>query len=183
MMEFRPVSIAGAFDIELRPISDERGSFTRTFCAVAFARAGIAFAPVQCNRSFNLARATLRGLHLQRAPHGEPKLVECTRGSIFDVAVDLRPDSPTYRRVATMILAADDFRQFYIPEGCAHGFLTLEPESEVTYYMGAEYVADAACGIAWNDPELAIAWPLAPRLISQRDRDFPTLAEWERTAG
>jgi dTDP-4-dehydrorhamnose 3,5-epimerase len=162
--------------VELDVRSDERGGFCRTFCEAEFAAAGIPFRVVQANLSFNPHRHTLRGMHFQKAPHGEPKIVSCLRGRIFDVAVDLREQSPTYLHWEAIELAPGEARMLYLAEGLAHGFLTLEPESEVYYLMGAHYVMDEARGVRWDDPAFAIEWPTAPALISDRDRNFPLLA-------
>lgn len=174
-MRFAPTSIDGVLVLELEARGDERGSFMRTFCAKEFAAAGMDFAVVQANVSVNVERHTLRGMHLQRAPYGEAKIVSCLRGRIFDVAVDLRPESPTYLKWEGVELGADIPRAFYLAEGIAHGFLTLEPDSLVHYLMGAEYVADAATGVRWDDPVVGIEWPAPPQVISDRDRAFPLI--------
>lgn len=172
-MRMVPTAIDGAFFVELDAHSDERGAFARTYCADAFRDFGIPFEPIQCNISRNPGRGTLRGLHLQRPPHEEAKLVQCVRGRVFDVAVDLRRSSTTFQAAVGVELAADGDRLFYIPEGCAHGFLTLEPDSDVFYYMGSPYVPGAATGVRWDDPAFGIAWPERPRLISDRDAGYP----------
>jgi dTDP-4-dehydrorhamnose 3,5-epimerase len=167
--------LPGAFVVEPDPIADERGWFARTFDAREFERHGLEPAVVQCNASFNARRDTLRGMHFQAAPHGEPKLVRCVRGAIFDVAVDLRPDSPAFRRWHGVELREGDGRSFYIPAGMAHGFQTLRDGTEVLYQMGHEHVPQAAAGVRWDDPAFAIEWP-APggeRIISARDRAYP----------
>ena len=174
-MHFTPTRIAGVTIVELEPRHDARGSFARTFCAEEFAAAGIPFEVVQVNLSSNRARHTLRGLHYQRDPFGEPKIVACLRGRIFDVAVDVRPDSPTYLQWEAVELSFDGGRMFCLSEGIAHGFLTLEPDSEVQYLMGAAYRPGAAAGLRWNDPALTIAWPAEPAVISERDRNYPLL--------
>lgn len=157
--------IAGAFIVDIAPHADERGHFARCYCAETFARRGVVFAPVQCNLSFNPHRGTLRGLHYQAAPLPDAKLVRCTRGAIFDVAVDLRPGSATRGAWVGVELAAESGRALFVPAGCAHGFQTLRPDSEVFYMMGAPYRADLARGVRWNDPAFAIDWPgPAPRL-------------------
>jgi dTDP-4-dehydrorhamnose 3,5-epimerase len=171
-MRFVPTRIEDVAIVELEPQRDERGVFVRTFCETEFAAAGLPFHVVQANFSTNVAALTLRGLHFQRAPHGEPKIVSCVRGRIFDVAVDIRPDSATYLMWETIELAPGLGRSFYLGEGIAHGFLTLEPDSEVHYLMGAAYVAEAADGLRWNDPAIGIAWPAAPAVISDRDRGY-----------
>ncbi len=171
--------IEGMAVIEIEPVRDARGSFARTFDAELFAAHGLDARVVQCNTSFNARAGTLRGLHYQLAPHGEGKLVRCTRGRIFDVAVNLRPDSPTHRRWVGLELDADEERCAFIPAGCAHGFQTLLDSSEVHYQMTAPYVPAAARGVRWDDPAFAIRWPGPPggeRIISARDRTFPDYA-------
>ncbi len=172
--------LPGVAVIELEPLRDERGSFTRTFDAELFTAHGLDARVAQCNTSFNAQAGTLRGLHYQAAPHGEGKLVRCTRGRVFDVTVDLRADSPTHRRWLGLELDAEGPRSLFIPAGCAHGFQTLLDGSEVHYQMTHPYVPHAARGVRWNDPAFAIAWPKPPagreRLLSERDRTFPGYA-------
>lgn len=175
-MRFHPTAIAGAYFVELEAHADERGLFARTFCQDAFAAAGIAFSVVQGNISRNPKAGTMRGMHYQIAPHEEPKLVQCVRGRIFDVAVDLRSDEPSYRRCVCTELSVDGNRLFYIPAGCAHGFLTLEDNSDVLYHMGAAFVPDAGRGVRWDDPAFAIPWPFRPCLISARDASYANYA-------
>jgi dTDP-4-dehydrorhamnose 3,5-epimerase len=169
-MRFVPTRIEGVTIVELDVRRDERGGFARTFCEAEFAAAGHPFRVVQANLSFNTAARTLRGLHFQREPHGEPKIVSCLRGRIFDVAVDIRPDSPTYLRWEAAELSPGAGRMFCLGKGIAHGFLTLEPDSEVHYLMGADYEAGAADGLRWDDPALGISWPAGPAIISERDQ-------------
>jgi dTDP-4-dehydrorhamnose 3,5-epimerase len=176
-MRFVPTAVEGASIVELEPHCDARGSFSRTFCMQAFTQAGLAMQIVQTNLSRNPLKGTLRGMHYQRHPHGEPKIVQCVRGRIFDVAVDLRPESPTFRRWAAVTLSPDENRVFYIPAGCAHGFLTLEEDSDIVYLMGAPYVAGAGSGVRWDDPAFGIAWPSAPAEISERDSGY---ADWRK---
>jgi len=171
-MRFVPTRIEGVTIVELEPQRDERGGFVRTFCEKEFAAAGLPFRVVQANLSINAAELTLRGLHFQRGPHGEPKIVSCVRGRIFDVAVDVRPDSATYLRWEAVEMAAGLDRIFYLGGGIAHGFLTLEPDSEVHYLMGAPFVAEAADGLRWDDPAIGIVWPAGPAVISERDRSY-----------
>lgn len=154
---------------------DERGSFARTFCRAELAAAGLPFEVVQANVSRNDARHTLRGMHFQHDPYGEPKIVSCTRGRIWEVAVDMRPDSPTCRQWRGFELGPDAGCAVHLPRGIAHGFLTLEPDSEVHYLMGAEYAPAAAMGIRWDDPAIGISWPAEPAIISDRDARFPLL--------
>lgn len=177
MLRFEGVGIDGAFVVHLDERRDERGSFARTFCVDEFAAAGIDFAPVQCNLSRNTAAGTLRGMHFQTPPHEEAKLVQCVQGALFDAIVDVRPDSPTFGRTANVTLEADGSTLFYIPPGCAHGFLTTKPDTSILYYMGSRFVPGADRGIRWDDPALAIPWPGAPQVISDRDASYPTLGE------
>ena len=166
--------LAGVWEVEPEPIGDERGWFARTFDAKAFAAAGLSSAVVQCNVSYNARRDTLRGMHYQADPHSEPKLIRCVRGAIFDVAVDLRPGSATFRRWHAAELSAENHRALYIAPGLAHGFQTLTADCEVEYQMGSAYVADAGRGVRWDDPAFAIEWPRpeGERIISERDRNY-----------
>ncbi len=173
-MKFTETPIPGVVVVDIEPLEDERGFFARSFCAEEFAARGLTDSFVQTNIAFNELRGTLRGLHYQAAP--EPKLVRCTRGALFDVAVDLRPDSPGYGCWTGHELSADNRRALYIPEGCAHGLLTLEDETEVSYLMGAAYDPACARGVRWNDPAFAIDWPFAPLVISERDAAFDDYA-------
>lgn len=167
--------IPGVVVVDLVPHEDERGHFARCYCADAFARHDIDFVPAQCNLSFNPHRSTLRGLHYQAVPVPDAKLVRCTRGAIFDVAVDLRRGSPTEGQWFGIELDAASGRALFVPEGCAHGFQTLQSKSEVFYMMGTAYRADLARGLRWNDPALGIDWPdPAPRL-NARDASYPDL--------
>jgi dTDP-4-dehydrorhamnose 3,5-epimerase len=162
--------------IELDVLADERGWFARTFDAEEFRARGLEPAVVQCNTSFNARSGTLRGLHYQAEPHGESKLVRCLVGEIFDVALDLRPDSPTHLSWHGEVLSAENRRALYIPAGMAHGFQTLAVGSEVLYQMGAPYVPEAARGVRFDDPAFAIVWPAPPPgglVISERDRSYP----------
>jgi dTDP-4-dehydrorhamnose 3,5-epimerase len=176
-VRFVQTPLAGAWVVELDRIQDERGFFARTYDRDEFAQRGMDPAVVQCSASFNARAGTLRGMHLQAAPHGEPKLIRCTRGAIFDVAVDLRPDSDTHRGWFGTELSADNGRALYVPPGLAHGFQTLQDASEVLYMIGHDYVPGAASGVRWNDPAFAIDWPEADaRIISARDRAYPDYA-------
>jgi dTDP-4-dehydrorhamnose 3,5-epimerase len=167
--------LAGAWLVQAEPIGDERGWFARTFDAEIFRAHGLDPAVVQVNASFNAKRDTLRGMHYQADPHGEPKLVRCVRGAIFDVAIDLRPDSNTYRQWHGIELSAQSASAFYIPPGMAHGFQTLTDDVEVLYLMGAPYVPDAGRGVRWNDRAFGIEWPACagPRTVSARDDGYP----------
>jgi dTDP-4-dehydrorhamnose 3,5-epimerase len=160
-MRFAETTVHGAFVIDPEPREDERGFFARLWDRDVFAARGLTADFVQCNESFSARKGTLRGLHYQAAPHGEVKLVRCVRGAIFDVLVDLRPDSSTYTR-------------WFGAEGCAHGYLTLEDQSEVEYPVSCAYHPDAERGIRWNDPRFAIAWPdVEPLTLSPKDRQWP----------
>ncbi len=172
-MQFRATGIAGVYVIEPQIIGDERGFFARTWCSREFAGQGLNTALVQCNVSFNRRRGTLRGMHYQRAPCEEAKLVRCTAGAIYDVVVDLRRDSASYLRWEAAELSGANRAMMYVPEGCAHGFVTLEDDTEVFYQMSQFHSAEHACGVRWNDPAFGIEWPCAPEVISPRDRDYP----------
>jgi dTDP-4-dehydrorhamnose 3,5-epimerase len=175
-MRFRETTLPGVWLIEPEPVADERGYFARAWCARELAEHGLEGAFAQSSVSYNRRRGTLRGLHFQAAPHGEAKLVRCTQGAIFDVAVDLRAGSPTEGRWYGAELSAANARTLYIPAGCAHGFQSLTDDAEVLYHMTVEYRADAARGVRWDDPTLAVAWPLADPILSERDRALPCFA-------
>ena len=170
---FTSTEVEGVFIVDIKPRSDERGYFARSFCSQDFQNAGLCGSFIQANLSFNHAAGTLRGMHWQDAPHSEVKVVRCTRGAIFDVAVDLRPASPTYLRWTGVELSADNARSLYIPEGCAHGYLTLVPGAEVHYLVSALYAPSHDRGARWNDPAFGIAWPEKPQVISARDEEHP----------
>ena len=172
-MLFEELPIPGAFIVAVEPIADERGFFARAWSAAEFRAHGLNPALVETSISNNTLAGTLRGLHFQLAPHQEAKLVRCTRGSIFDVIVDLRRASPTFRSFAGVDLTADNRKALYVPEGCAHGFVTLEAETEVLYQISHEHAPDSARGVRWDDPAFGIAWPRQPSVISRRDRDYP----------
>lgn len=174
-MQFSETPLPGAFLIAPEPKEDARGFFARAYCENEFAAQGLHTRWVQCNISFNHQRGTLRGMHWQAAPHEEVKLVRCTAGKIHDVIVDMRPDSPAYRRHAAFQLSAANRHMLYIPGGMAHGFITLEDNTEVFYQMGSFYEPSAARGLPYNDPALGIEWPLPVAVISDRDRDYPPL--------
>jgi len=171
-MRFRSTPLSGVQVVDLDTHDDARGFFARLYCEDAFAGAGFEFHPRQINLSGNARALTLRGLHYQAAPHGESKVVQCLRGRIFDVAVDLRPQSPTHRQWFGIELALALRRMLVISEGFAHGFITLEDDSDVLYLMGRAYEPSAQCGVRWNDPAFAIAWPAQPQVMSPRDESF-----------
>jgi dTDP-4-dehydrorhamnose 3,5-epimerase len=170
-MRFEPTTLPGVTLIEPEPIADVRGHFARLYCPDEFARAGIKFLPTQTSLSFNRALHTLRGMHYCLEP--EAKLVRCTRGRVFDVAVDIRRDSPTFRHWFGVELDPTHAHALYIPAGVAHGFLTLEPDSDVLYQIDRHYRPGFDAGMRWNDAQFAIEWPTAPIVIDPRDRDFP----------
>ena len=178
-MRFEDIPLAGAFLIAPDPVEDERGAFARLFDAAAFATRGLAAAFDQFSVSFNRRAGTLRGLHLQRPPHPETKLVRVTAGAIFDVVVDLRAGSPTYGRWHGAELSADNRRQFYIPAGFAHGFQTLTDAAEVSYAIAAAYRAELQDGVRFDDPEIGVAWPAPVSIMSERDKNLPCLADFK----
>lgn len=166
---FTPTSIPGAYIVDIEPRRDDRGFFTRSWCVNEFERNGLNARLVQCNISFNQQRGTLRGMHYQAAPHPEAKLVRCTRGAIYDVVLDLRPDSPGYLKWQGVELSDTNHRALFIPDGCAHGFQSLTDNSEVLYHMSEFYHADLARGVRWNDPAFGISWPIPQPILSERD--------------
>jgi dTDP-4-dehydrorhamnose 3,5-epimerase len=177
-MIFKALPLNDAFLIELERLEDERGFFARTFSTEEFAAHGLAAAVAQCSVSYNRRQGTLRGLHFQAPPHDEIKLVRCTRGAAFDVIVDLRPTSPTFKQWVSVELSADNHALVYIPRGFAHGFQTLVDDTELFYQISTPHVPKAARGIRWDDPEIAVVWPAADRrVISARDLTLPTLAD------
>jgi dTDP-4-dehydrorhamnose 3,5-epimerase len=175
-MKFLPTMIEGVFEVELQPHHDERGWLARTFSADLFRAAGLPDRFEQCSLSWNRRAGTLRGLHYQAAPHGESKLIGCVRGRVFDVAVDLRPTSPSYCRWVSCELSASRHNAIFIPPGCAHGFLTLDDDCELSYQIDQPYSAEAARTVRWNDPSFAIAWPATPTCMSERDTRCPDFA-------
>lgn len=179
-MRFLEIALPGTYVIELEPISDERGFFARSWCRDEFQRHGLNPNLVQCNISFNKNRGTLRGMHYQVKPFEECKLVRCTSGAIYDVIVDLRPDSPTFRKWVGIELNAKNRRMLYAPEGVAHGFQTLEDNTEVFYQMSESYRPEAARGVRWDDPTFGISWPLGEVILSERDASFPYWLQYER---
>jgi dTDP-4-dehydrorhamnose 3,5-epimerase len=172
-MKFIETPLTGAFVIDPEPRADEWGFFTRVFCREEFAAHGIELPVAQCNVSYNEHKGTLRGLHYQTDPRAEVKLVCCTMGVIFDAIVDLRQDSPTFRRWYGVELSADNRRMLYVPVGFAHGYLTLEDRSEVFYHVSEFYSPEFERGARWDDPAFDIKWPMRPELISDKDRSHP----------
>jgi dTDP-4-dehydrorhamnose 3,5-epimerase len=182
-MRFEPTPIAGVWTVETAPRGDARGRLTRLFCADTFAAAtGRDLRFVQVNHTTTARRGTVRGLHYQHAPHAETKLIRCIRGRVWDVAVDLRRDSPTYGRWHAVELADDNERQILIPEGCAHGFQALTDDAQLLYQHTAAHAPAHEAGVRHDDARLAIAWPLPVALVSERDLGHPTLADLEHGA-
>ncbi len=175
-MHFQETNLSGAFVIDLDMKQDERGFFARTFCQEEFAAHGLEISVPQCNISFNRRRGTLRGMHFNRLPHQEAKLVRCTAGGIYDVIVDLRPESPTFLQHVGVELTAANRRMLYVPKGFAHGFQCLADETEVFYQMSENFVADVATGLRYDDAALGITWPLAVSVIADRDRSYADFA-------
>lgn len=176
-LRFVPTPVIGAVLIDPILRKDDRGHFSRSWCLQEFTDQGINFVPVQANTGFSLRKGTLRGLHFQVEPALEAKLVCCTRGSLFDVVVDLRPQSPTYRRWYGVELLAETHQLLYVPEGCAHGYQTLE-DNAALYYMTSQYFTPSvARGVRFDDPAFGIEWPLAPTMVSEQDRNWPLLGE------
>jgi dTDP-4-dehydrorhamnose 3,5-epimerase len=174
-MIFTETTIPGVYVLDPERHADERGFFTRTFCADEYLRHGLDPRVTQTSASYNPRKHTLRGLHYQAAPHEEARTVRCVRGAIHDVVVDLRPGSPTHRRWLAVELTADNGRALYVPAGVAHGFLTLVDATEIHYAMSVPFAPDAGRGVRWDDPALAIPWPFPPRVISARDAAYPGL--------
>jgi len=172
-MLFRSTGLAGVRLIDLEPARDERGLFARTFCTRELAAQGLETGFVQHSISFTERAGSVRGMHFQKGPHEEVKLLRCIRGAIHDVLIDIRPDSPTYGRWEAYELTAENRRQLYVPAGLAHGFQTLLPDTEVGYLISAFYAPAAAAGIRHDDPAFAIAWPLPVADISPKDRTWP----------
>jgi dTDP-4-dehydrorhamnose 3,5-epimerase len=172
-MQFLPSRIPGAWVIDISPIGDERGFFATTWLPEEFRKHGIEPLLAQCNLAFNHKRGTLRGMHFQRSPHAQAKIVRATRGALLDVIVDLRHDSPTYRQWDAVELTADNHRMLYMPEGIAHGYLTLTDDVEAYYHASAPWAPQAESGVRWNDPAFGIRWPFEPVVISEKDAGWP----------
>ncbi|SOH95589.1 dTDP-4-dehydrorhamnose 3,5-epimerase [Monaibacterium marinum] len=177
-MQLRGTPLAGLYEIDATPQSDARGSFARLHCPDAFAEAGIAgFDPLQTSLSRNVRAGTLRGLHWQNPPYAESKLVRCVRGAIWDVAVDLRHGSPTYLHWHGVVLDATALNAFFVPEGFAHGFITLTDDADVMYQIGRMFTPGKGQGARWNDPAFGIKWPITPKVLSERDATYPDFAD------
>jgi dTDP-4-dehydrorhamnose 3,5-epimerase len=172
-MLFSETKIGGVFRIELERREDERGYFARTWSRDDFVHEGLVAEYVQSSVSYNTKARTLRGMHYQAAPRAETKIITCLRGAIYDVAVDLRPHSSTFRQWTATTLSSDALQMLYVPEGCAHGFLTLTPEAVVHYQISEIHSPGCSRGVRWNDPAFAIEWPANPDVISERDAKYP----------
>jgi len=175
-MIFRETKIKDAFIVEPEKLEDERGFFARSWCRREFEAHGLNPRLVQCDISFSNKKGTLRGMHYQLSPLEEAKLVRCTSGSVYDAIIDLRPDSPTFKEHIGLVLTAENHKMLYVPEGFAHGFLTLEDNTEVFYQMSEFYSPEHARGVRWDDPAFGISWPLDPTTMSDRDRTCPDFA-------
>lgn len=173
-MKFTALPVEGSYLVEPEASCDERGFFARTFCRDEFSAHGLNAGLVQCSVSYNRRSRTLRGMHYQKSPHEEVKLVRCTAGTVLDVILDLRRQSPSYLRWSGLELRADNHKSVYIPAGCAHGFLTLADNSEVFYQMSESYHPESAAGVRWDDPVFGIEWPTTDVIISDRDREYPS---------
>jgi dTDP-4-dehydrorhamnose 3,5-epimerase len=176
-MKFSETKLYGAFVIELEKRGDERGFFARTFCQNEFAAHGLNTQLVQANMSYSRFEGTLRGMHYQEPPYAEAKLLRCTKGRIFDVAVDMRPDSTTYRQWFGIELNDQNYKMFYIPEGFAHGYMTLCEHAELMYLVSEFYAPQAEKGFRWDDPAIGIQWPMEPAVISDKDRNWADLTD------
>ena len=170
---FTETALRGAFVLDVEPHRDERGFFARAWCARELAEHGLETRIAQCDLSRTVRRGTVRGLHYQQAPHAQVKVVRCIAGAVWDVIVDLRPDSATYTRHVGIELSAENHRALYVPAGFAHGFQTLTDDVELFYQMSDYYVPDAGAGVRWNDPAFAIAWPIGDPFMNDRDRNYP----------
>jgi dTDP-4-dehydrorhamnose 3,5-epimerase len=177
-MTFHETKLPGVFEIHIEPKADERGFFARSWCQEEFEGLGLNPRVAQCSISFNARKGTLRGMHYQSAPHTEAKVVRCTRGAIYDVVVDLRSHSPSFKQWIGLRLTASNRNMVYVPEGCGHGLMTLEDETEVFYQISDPYHAELARGVRWDDPAFRISWPSTVEVISDRDRTYPNFESW-----
>ena len=177
-MQFRYTEIDGVVEVTIDWHRDPRGAFGRVFCADEFGSRGLPTSLAQCSTSVNLRRGTVRGFHLQIPPHAEAKLVQCVAGRLFDVALDLRPGSRTYGMHHAVELSPDTGQMLFIPEGCAHALQTLEDATSLVYYISVPYCAEAARGVAWDDPAIGVDWPLRDPILSDRDRALPVLKDF-----
>jgi len=178
---FEQTTIPGALVMHPEPVRDERGFFARTWCRREFEEWGLCVEFAQSGIAYNLRSGTVRGLHLQRPPHAEAKLVRCTAGALYDVLVDLRPESPAFGQYFGLELSSANYKMLYIPEGVAHGYQTLAPNTEASYWLSAFYAPQSATGVRWNDPALHIDWPLETTVVSPRDQNLPLLEDYVRS--
>jgi len=178
---FNELEISGVFHVEQELHGDDRGFFARIWCQEEFKKHGLNDRLVQCSVSFNAKKGTLRGMHYQVAPYREAKLVRCSHGAIYDVAVDLRPESPTFKRHVGAELSEQNRKMLYVPEGFAHGFITLRDQTEVLYHISEFWSPAHARGVRWNDPAFGIKWPAQPEIIADRDRNYPDFTKHGRT--
>lgn len=176
-MKFHKTELEGAYIVELEKLEDNRGFFARTWCQKEFEDHGLVPRVVQANNSFNVKAGTLRGMHYQVSPYEETKLIRCTRGALYDVIVDLRPDSSTYKRWIGIELTEDNYKMLYIPANFAHGFITLEDNTEAIYFVSESYTPGAERGLRWNDPQFNITWPRTVDVISDKDAGWPNFVE------
>ncbi len=176
-MKFTETALKGAYIIDIEPHRDERGFFARGWCANELAEHGLVSRIAQANISVNDKRGTLRGMHYQVPPHGEVKIVRCTKGALYDAIIDLRPDSPTYKEWVGVELTADNYRMLYVPENFGHGFVTLVDDTEAYYLVTEFYTPGSERGLRWNDPAIGIKWPLEPVVISEKDRNWDDFTE------
>lgn len=174
-MLFQPTSLPGAYVIDVQKVEDERGFFARSWCVQEFADHGLDTRLVQCNISFNKQRGTVRGMHYQAQPFAETKVVRCSRGAIYDVIIDLRPESSTFLQWLGVTLSAENRTMLYVPQGFAHGFQTLADNTEVCYQMSEFYAPEYARGLRWDDPKVQVQWPLAISVMSMKDQCYPDL--------
>lgn len=179
-MNFEALTLPGAFLLQPERAADDRGFFARTFCSRTFSERGLNPELQQCSISFNIRKHTLRGMHFQAPPHEEAKLVRCTRGASHHVILDLRKESRTYLASTGVNLSSENRHLLYVPQGVAHGFITLQANTEIFYQMSTEHVPEDARGVRWNDPAFQIDWPFAPAVISQRDSEFPDFLQVDR---
>ncbi len=172
-MKFTKLSLRGAYLLELEKHGDQRGFFARSWCQKEFEEHGLVPKVVQANISFTRIKGTLRGMHFQKKPYEETKYVRCVKGAIYDVIIDIQPDSQTFKQWLSVVLSADNYKMLYVPKGFAHGFQSLEPNTEVTYLVSEFYNPQAEGGIRYNDPEFDIEWPLPVAEISDKDNCWP----------
>lgn len=174
-MKYEELEVQGAYAVNLEPRGDERGWFSRLFCAQEFAEQGLDPRIVQVNNSFSVDKGTLRGFHLQKENYAETKLVRAVSGAVLDVIVDLRKDSPTYLKTAALELSAENRQMIFVPRGCGHSIFTLEPNSELIYFASQFYNGDKEMGVRWDDPKIGFDWPFEPSVISEKDQSWPLL--------